>query len=141
MAFSSLFTITFHRQGVSPPVYIAGEFSDPPWEPCELDYTLDNDGEYTFTYQLSVAPGQDYQYKFRCGMQQWLLDESKPTGRHLHDPGPSIAQSGLHTPKHRTRQHWQLEQCHPSLYARKSGGIQKTLQHTSEVGCTQVHSR
>jgi hypothetical protein len=73
-------TITYRHFGTQPPIFIAGEFSDPPWEPQEMEYTTDEAGEHTFKKQLLAAPGSEVQYKFRVGTGDWwVLNEDAPT--------------------------------------------------------------
>jgi hypothetical protein len=73
-------TITYRHAGTQPPIFIAGEFSDPPWEPQEMDYTTDEDGEHTFKKEVFADAGSEVQYKFRVGSGDWwVLDEDAPT--------------------------------------------------------------
>ena len=74
-------TITYKVAGTQPPLYIAGSFSDPEWTPQEMDYTTDEDGDYTFKKELKVEPDAKFQYKFRVGEGDWwIVDEDTPTG-------------------------------------------------------------
>ncbi|KAL8387887.1 hypothetical protein RB595_009603 [Gaeumannomyces hyphopodioides] len=69
-------TITFRRPGTSPPVFVAGSFSEPQWQPQEMTYSSDGQGEYEFKAEFLAAPGSSIQYKFRVGHGDWwLLDE------------------------------------------------------------------
>lgn len=80
-------TITYKHPGAQPPVYIAGSFTTPAWEPQELqavpvpegDSASDvvSDGsEYVFSRQFEIAVG-DWQYKFRLGDGDWwVCDET-----------------------------------------------------------------
>lgn len=69
-------TITFRRPGTSPPVFVAGSFSEPQWQPQEMTYSTDGQGEYEFKAEVFAAPGSSIQYKFRVGHGDWwLLDE------------------------------------------------------------------
>ncbi|RAH67750.1 PT repeat family protein, partial [Aspergillus aculeatinus CBS 121060] len=63
------------RRPIDDPIYLAGTFSDPQWEPVELsskpvDTEPDEDGlistEYLFWHDLTLPPGQ-HQYRFREG--------------------------------------------------------------------------
>jgi ATP-dependent RNA helicase MRH4 len=75
------FTVTYKKPGTSPPIFIAGSFSDPPWELHEMDCTTDQDGEHTFQSKLMLEPDQDYQFKLRIGHDNWwVLAENYPTG-------------------------------------------------------------
>lgn len=48
-----------------------------------MDYTLDADGEYTYTSQICAVPGHEYQFKFRVGEgDHWVLDENSPVGKY-----------------------------------------------------------
>ncbi len=74
-------TITFRRAGTVPPLFLAGSFSDPPWEPREMDYTADEHGERTFKAEIYAKGGSTIQYKFRAGTGDWwVLDEDAPSG-------------------------------------------------------------
>jgi len=45
-----------------------------------MQRTVDKQGEYTFTKEVEVEEGQEYQYKFRVGEGDWwLLNEDQPT--------------------------------------------------------------
>lgn len=73
-------TITYRHFGTQPPIFIAGEFSDPPWELQEMEYTTDEAGEHIFKKQVLAAPGSQIQYKFRVGTGDWwVLNEDAPT--------------------------------------------------------------
>lgn len=75
------FTVTYKKPGTSPPIFIAGSFSDPPWELHEMDCTTNQDGEHTFQSKLMLEPDQDYQFKLRIGHDNWwVLAENYPTG-------------------------------------------------------------
>lgn len=70
-------TITFRRPGTQPPVFVAGSFSEPQWEPQEMTAcALEGQDEYEFKAEIFAAPGSSIQYKFRLGHGDWwLLDE------------------------------------------------------------------
>ncbi|KAL1844057.1 hypothetical protein VTJ49DRAFT_5808 [Mycothermus thermophilus] len=70
--------ITYHKPGTHPPVHVAGTFSDPPWQPCEMDHTTRPDGEYDFKKEVYGEPGTSIEYKFRVG-DLWLLHDDGPT--------------------------------------------------------------
>jgi hypothetical protein len=74
-------TITFEKDNVQPPVYVAGSFTE--WSPVEMEYeTTESNGsvQNKFSYKAALNPGE-YQYKFRLGPGDWwALDESGPTG-------------------------------------------------------------
>jgi hypothetical protein len=85
--------ITYAHTGSVPPVYLAGSFTTPPWEPQEMQYTElqskeveSGEGgqqaqpEYEFYKELDVKEGQ-WQYRFRVGQGDlWVLDRNAPTG-------------------------------------------------------------
>jgi hypothetical protein len=72
--------ITYQKPGTQPPIYVAGTFSDPAWEAHLMDYTVGDDGEHTFTKQVTAEPGKKIQYKFRVGEGDWwVLREGMPT--------------------------------------------------------------
>lgn len=71
--------ITYHKPGTSPPIYVAGTFSNPPWLPHEMDHTA-RDGEYYFKKEVLAEPGSKIEYKFRIGDGDWwVLDENAQT--------------------------------------------------------------
>ncbi|KAM0434410.1 hypothetical protein ACHAPT_003506 [Fusarium lateritium] len=72
-------TITYRKPGTSPPIFLAGSFSDPEWELQEMEYTTDEDGEHTFRSKVTVEAHQDYQFKLRIGHGDWwVLAENYP---------------------------------------------------------------
>jgi hypothetical protein len=74
-------TITYHKIGTQPPIFVAGTFSNPQWQPLEMDYTTDEGGEHMFKKDVSVEPESEIQYKFRVGPGEWwVLNEEAPTG-------------------------------------------------------------
>lgn len=80
-------TITYKHSGARPPVYVAGSFTVPAWEPQELEavpvpegdsisHIISNGAEYVFSRQFQIAVG-DWQYKFRLGDGDWwVCDEA-----------------------------------------------------------------
>lgn len=82
-------TITYKHPGARPPVYVAGSFTAPAWEPQELKAVPVSEGddpEYVFSKQFDVAVG-DWQYKFRLGEGDWwACDEN--TDISLSPAGP-----------------------------------------------------
>lgn len=75
----SPYTVKYALPGTKPPVYLAGSFSDPTWQPQEMEYEEVN-GEFEFRKEIEVQPGQQYDYKFRLGPGDWwVLDEAAPT--------------------------------------------------------------
>jgi hypothetical protein len=74
--------IHYSHPGLQPPVFIAGSMCKPQWEPIEMEHTEKEDGELDFKHEFEADAGE-YQYKFRLGPGDWwVLDESKPTGKH-----------------------------------------------------------
>lgn len=81
-------TIKYRKPGTQPPIFVAGSFSTPTWEPTEMKYTTDPDGEHTFTKTFEAQKGTEIQYKFRVGTGEWwVLDEQAPAGKALEDQG------------------------------------------------------
>ena len=71
--------ITYHKPGTQPPLYVAGTFSNPPWQPCEMDHTTRPDGEYDFKKEVRAEPGTKIHYKFRINDGDWVLNDDEPT--------------------------------------------------------------
>jgi len=70
-------TVKYATPGTQPPIYLAGSFSDPEWQPQEMQYTTDESNEHEFYKAIEVEEGKEYQYKFRIGEGEWwLLDEA-----------------------------------------------------------------
>ena len=80
----SIVSITFSKPGVQPPVYLAGSFSDPPWQLTLMQSTVGQDTEHHFRAEVNVEEGRAYQYKFRVGEGDWILNEDSPAGRFSH---------------------------------------------------------
>jgi hypothetical protein len=75
-------TLTYASSGAQPPVFLAGSFSEPVWDPQEMEFTTDENGELHFHKKVEVDEGGEYQYKFRIGLGDWWeLNEQAPTGR------------------------------------------------------------
>ncbi|PNY26612.1 Uncharacterized protein TCAP_03464 [Tolypocladium capitatum] len=73
---AALVTLSFRRPGVQPPVFVAGSFSDPAWQPRQMHCLEDGTGENHFTAQVSVHAGREYRFKFKVGeSNDWVLDE------------------------------------------------------------------
>ena len=73
-------TVTIERRGGKPPVYVAGSFTDPAWEPLMMDTMMAANGEQHFTKQVNVVEKADYHYKFLLADGTWVLDDTAPTG-------------------------------------------------------------
>lgn len=72
-------TIRYEHPGAQPPIYLAGSFSQPEWQPQEMEHTAKGDNEYEFRKDVRVEEGKEYQYKFRIGEGHWwTLDEDAP---------------------------------------------------------------
>lgn len=75
----STVTITYSKPGTVSPVFVAGSFSSPPWEPHQL-HQEGEESSGTFSKTFVIDPGT-YQYKFRLGTGDWwVLDETKEKG-------------------------------------------------------------
>lgn len=86
-------TILYRKPGTQPPLFLAGSFSTPPWEPAQMDCVTDPAGEYTFKKHVLVDPDSEVQYKFRAGPGDWwILDEEAPIGKFSL---PKVKDSGL----------------------------------------------
>jgi hypothetical protein len=73
--------VKYSKPGIQPPVYIAGSFSDPAWQPQEMQHTINENGDYEYTKEIQIEEGKEYQYKYRIGSGEWwLLSEDSPTG-------------------------------------------------------------
>ena len=73
-------TISYHAPGTKPPLFVAGTFSDPQWEPMEMEYDTGEGGELVFKKIVSAELGTEIQYKFRVGTGDWwVLSENTPT--------------------------------------------------------------
>lgn len=76
------------RRPTDSPLYIAGTFSEPKWEPLELGVKAgpkkgeaDSSAEYVFQREFDVPEGK-YEYKFREGVDgEWFVDEGVESGR------------------------------------------------------------
>ncbi|KAF7504068.1 hypothetical protein GJ744_002833 [Endocarpon pusillum] len=75
---STVITLTYRKLGTIPPVFVAGSFSEPPWEAQELSQDAE-EGSGSFSRTFSITPGT-YQYKFRLGTGDWwVTDETQET--------------------------------------------------------------
>lgn len=76
---SSPITINFTRRGVLPPVYLAADFTETPWEPIEMDFEADQSSDsahFNFHKTFPMVKPGDHQYKFRLGPGEegWTVD-------------------------------------------------------------------
>ncbi|KAK6216156.1 hypothetical protein LQW54_003730 [Pestalotiopsis sp. IQ-011] len=71
--------LTFQKSDTKPPVFVAGTFSSPPWQPQEMDYSVDKQGNHTFEKVVSVRSGAAIQYKFRLGTGDWWVCDDNTT--------------------------------------------------------------
>lgn len=77
-------TFTFHQGGLRPPLFVAGTFSDPPWQPEEMEASTDEHGEFTFTKKIMVNESSEIQYKYLSASGDWwLTDPNADTGEML----------------------------------------------------------
>ena len=75
-------SITYERPGTTPPIFIAGSFTNPVWQPIELDHQKVNE-EYLFSKSFEIVPGT-YRYKFRVGCGDWWVClDTRDTGLYL----------------------------------------------------------
>jgi hypothetical protein len=72
-------TFTFRRPGTAPPVFVVGDFSEPQWEPIEMEAAAGEDGEHTFTKDYLVEEGLVVHYKYRLGYDTWIHDDTADT--------------------------------------------------------------
>lgn len=102
-------TVRYSKPGTLPPIYLAGSFSEPAWQPQEMEYTAHGDNEYEYHKDVQLEEGVEYQYKFRIGEGDWwILNEDAPTGtcseqsNSIHLLEESIAVDATHdvTPFH-----------------------------------------
>ncbi|KAI1762512.1 hypothetical protein GGR53DRAFT_468258 [Hypoxylon sp. FL1150] len=119
-------TFTYQKNGTYPPIYVAGSFSDPPWQPQEMDVSIDQHGGHLFTKTVMVKGGSEIQYKFRIGLGDWwALDDNADTitdnlgnvnsvlrvsinksqGIDTESPTPKVAESQEPTPSSDTQAH------------------------------------
>lgn len=82
---------SFACPGAQPPVFIAGSFTDPPWQVQEMDHMLEKPKgvdpnsqpvgpHYRFIKNINVREGR-WQYKFRFGPGDWwVCDEGTEIG-------------------------------------------------------------
>lgn len=78
-------TIRFRKQGVIPPVYLAGTFTE--WQAKELDHKRidSSEAECLFSTTIDVPPGK-HQYKLRLGPGDWwVTDDSVETSKQCRD--------------------------------------------------------
>lgn len=81
--------ITFASPGAYPPVYVAGSFTVPHWQPQELELSIGNCGKndangqtrYVFHRTFEIPEGT-FQYKFRLGHEGdwWVCDSNEEIG-------------------------------------------------------------
>lgn len=76
--------ITYHKPGTQPPLFVAGTFSHPPWQPYEMEHSTREDGEFDFKKEVYGEPGSRIEYKFRIGDGDWWV---------LKDDGPVVTDS------------------------------------------------
>lgn len=73
-----LIEIHLSHKELSPPIYLAGTFSE--WQPTiEMEHSVLHDGvqmHYDFRKVLDLSPGE-HQYKFRLGNGDWWITDEK----------------------------------------------------------------
>ncbi|KAI9675352.1 MAG: hypothetical protein M1817_001256 [Caeruleum heppii] len=76
---------TFAQDGIGPPLYLAGSFSEPAWQLQEMKHEkraqadAHEHDEYDFFLDIDVPEGE-WQYKFRVGNGDWwMLDDQAQT--------------------------------------------------------------
>ncbi len=75
-------TVEFNDAGARPPIYLAGSFSEPAWDPQEMEFVVVGENEFRFHKEILVDEGGQFQYKFRIGEGDWwVLNENAPTGK------------------------------------------------------------
>ncbi|POS85825.1 hypothetical protein EPUL_003365 [Erysiphe pulchra] len=74
------FRIRYSSKDAKSPVYIAGTFTNPPWQLLKMkSLEPETSIESKFEIRLDLAKGQDYEYKFRVGRDEhWILNEEEP---------------------------------------------------------------
>ncbi|KAF9772741.1 hypothetical protein IL306_009541 [Fusarium sp. DS 682] len=83
--------IIYKKPGTSPPVFLAGSFTEPQWQLQEMEYTTDQNGDHTFQSEVMLEPGRGYQFKLRIGNDNWVLAENYPTGDNNKEGGDAEA--------------------------------------------------
>ena len=82
-----LIKITYNSPGACPPIYVAGSFTVPEWQPQLLEHRIRKDvsngslPEYEFFKFFRIGVGT-WQYKFRLGSTDdwWACDEHQGIG-------------------------------------------------------------
>ena len=76
-------TITFSSPEAQPPIFVAGDFTEPLWAPELMDFEDGKGGVPVFKKSFHVPAGR-YQYKFRLGAGDWwACDDKAKTGQFL----------------------------------------------------------
>lgn len=86
---------TYQKDDTVPPVYVAGTFSDPAWQPFEMDVAQNENGQNVFSKVIDVSDASDIQYKFRIGTGNWWLCNETAETCKLLDPEHSNCLSVL----------------------------------------------
>lgn len=84
---SQKITINYASPGAQPPIYVADSFTDPPWQPQELEFVANESKgaslgakEYDFFAHFDIKEGR-WEYKFRLGTGDWwVCDDRIETG-------------------------------------------------------------
>ena len=76
--------IIYPYPGARSPVFLAGSFTDPPWQPRQLRCEETEAGEFQFSESFDIAAGE-WQYKFCLGLnspgERWLCDNKTRTSK------------------------------------------------------------
>lgn len=81
-------TIATRRQSQSPAVFLLASFTDPAWEPVELDVkplAASDPPEFEFSKAFDLPEGSKYQYRFRLGAgddSSYFCDKDVDTGEY-----------------------------------------------------------
>jgi len=68
-------TVRYQNAEAKPPVFLAGSFTDPQWDPQEMQC---DDEMFFKSFQISAG---EWQYKLRLGTGDWwVCDENQPIG-------------------------------------------------------------
>ena len=89
-------TLTFERHDLQPPVFVAGSFTQPPWQPIQMELSVSKQegGEaIAFSKTFDIPEGQ-WEYKFKLGVGDWwVCDERAKIGESL----TYVQLAGTHT--------------------------------------------
>ncbi|KAI2470411.1 hypothetical protein F4781DRAFT_421336 [Annulohypoxylon bovei var. microspora] len=133
-------TFTYQKNGTGPPVYVAGSFSNPPWQPQEMDVSIDQHGSHIFTKMVMVDDGSEIQYKFRIGSGDWwvlddnadkVVDEMGNTNNILRVSINTTREADIKAPNPRVNMFKGL----PTSSGRRTPNIAKTAAEVADSAC------